>query len=278
MKVGLGSYAFAWNLATEDPEVIRPIKNVMDLVLQAKNWGLTRIQLADNVPVHNMTALELENLKTYVQSVSIQIELGARGLNQDHLEKYLDLAIYFDSPILRFVIDQPGYEPSLMEVFDIIRSYISKLEQNRISLAIENHDRFRSDQLKNLVEKLDSSHVGICLDTANSIGANEGLLETVHQLAPYTLQVHAKDFTIRRLWHQMGFEVIGAIGGTGMMKLPYILDQLSPFRRCQSIILEQWVPFQDDRAYLVQLEADWAAKSIAYLQKVVPVKSWNDSF
>ena len=47
-------------------------------------------------------------------------------------------------------------------------------EEAGVVLAIENHDKFSTDELVYMVEELGPSWVGICLDTVNSFGALEG--------------------------------------------------------------------------------------------------------
>ena len=133
-------------------------------------------------------------------------------------------------------------------------------------LAIENHDRFPARVLREVVESAGSSRVGVCLDTANSLGAGEGLEEVARALAPLVVNLHLKDFRIARAQHQMGFEVSGCPAGQGMMNLPRVLEILAPSNRCHSAILEQWTPPQATVAQTVAMEEEWARQSAEYLK------------
>jgi 3-oxoisoapionate decarboxylase len=137
-------------------------------------------------------------------------------------------------------------------------------------LGIENHDRLRATELEFLMETLDSPHVGICLDCVNSLGAGEGLDHVAKHLSPYTVNLHIKDFTIQRAVHSMGFTVTGAPAGKGMTNIPALLETLGHFQRCQSAVLEQWVPFQGDLTRTIKLEERWAEESLSYL-KAIPL-------
>ena len=60
-----------------------------------------------------------------------------------------------------------------------------------MTLAIENHDRFNSTTLVEILERIDSDRVGICLDTVNSFGALEGPEVVLENLGIATLQAEA---------------------------------------------------------------------------------------
>jgi sugar phosphate isomerase/epimerase len=110
-----------------------------------------------------------------------------------------------------------------------------------VKLALENHDRFDSRTLAAIVVELGTEHAGVCLDTVNSFGALEGPAIVVPTLAPYTLSLHVKDFTVRRPPHQMGFVVEGCAAGAGRLDLPWILGVLRAAGRDVNAILETWV-------------------------------------
>ena len=57
-----------------------------------------------------------------------------------------------------------------------------------VRLAVENHKDWRADELVALLKRLGSDHVGVCLDTGNSIALLEDPMEVVEALAP--LGVH----------------------------------------------------------------------------------------
>jgi sugar phosphate isomerase/epimerase len=121
--------------------------------------------------------------------------------------------------------------------------------------------------LRDMMEAIGSERVGVCLDTANSLGAGEGIREVAQVLAPHTVNLHIKDYTIERLPYLMGFSISGRPAGDGMLDLPELLQLLQPYGRCRSAILETWVPPEESLESTVKKEAEWAASSVHYLQK-----------
>jgi 3-oxoisoapionate decarboxylase len=63
--------------------------------------------------------------------------------------------------------------------------------------------------LAHIVKTLASSHLGIVLDTVNSFGSLEPPELVVETLVPYTVNLHIKDFEVKRVPHNLGFEVWG---------------------------------------------------------------------
>ena len=50
--------------------------------------------------------------------------------------------------------------------------------------------------------------------------------EVTRALAPHTLNLHLKDFTVRRVSHMMGFVVEGTPAGQGMLDVPWLLRHM----------------------------------------------------
>ena len=169
--------------------------------------------------------------------------------------------------VLYFAIDGPDFEPSLDEIHDIIRTIVPELDASKVTLAIENHERLLAHELVEIVEKSGSNHVGICLDTVNSLGVGEGLETLIRLLAPMTVNLHVKEYSIRRFTHKMGYVIEGAQLGKGMLPLTELISKVSP--RCQSAILEQWTSPEKTLQETIQKEKQWAEESFLYLKSVL---------
>ena len=267
MQLGISSFTYGWNIGVADHMPDQPM-NEMDLVQQTVDFGLHCLQIGDNLPLHTFDTARRERLKNAVTANQIRIEIGARKLDAENLKTYIDLAAYFKSPLLRFVIDGTDYEPDNDTVKKIITAHLPQLIDNNITLAIENHDRLKSAALAELMKAIDHPHVGICLDCVNSVGAGEGLEQVATVLAPYTVNLHIKDFKATRLPHKMGFIIDGEIAGKGLLQLNWLLAQIENYKRCETAILEQWVPPENELSLTCDKEKRWAAGSIHYLQSV----------
>ena len=56
---------------------------------------------------------------------------------------------------------------------------------------------------------------------------------------PLAVNVHLKDFTIKRASSSMGFVVEGAPACEGRLNIPHLIDRLRTFGREPNLILEQ---------------------------------------
>jgi sugar phosphate isomerase/epimerase len=110
---------------------------------------------------------------------------------------------------------------------------------------------------------------GICLDTVNSFGALEGPEVVVRQLAPYTLNLHVKDFTIERVASKMGFILTGSPAGRGRLDLPWLLRQLRLAGRDVNAILETWPPFGRTLEETLARERSWVEASVRHLRQLI---------
>lgn len=267
MILGISSFTYGWSIGIPGKMPVIPM-NEIDLANLAVNFKLHCLQIGDNLPLHELSKERLDQLKSSLQKNNVRIELGARKLTKEHLSKYIDLAIYFKSPLLRFVVDGEGYEPDATTIIGLIKDVLPLLKNHNITLVIENHDRFKAQELVTMMNSINDPTVGICLDCVNSIGAGEGLEWVLDCLAPFTVNLHIKDFKIERLYHKMGFHVTGTPAGKGMMDLHSIINKLSSFKRCQSAILEQWIEPADALEETIRKEKQWAMEGLSYLKQL----------
>ncbi|MEW6160774.1 MAG: TIM barrel protein [Verrucomicrobiota bacterium] len=202
----------------------------------------------------------------HARETGIEIETGARGLTPAHLQDYLEISRRLSARLLRFVVDAGNYEPSLDKISGVIHDALPALNEASITLGIENHDRFPCAALRRLVEDIGSERVGICLDTANSLGAGEGIGEVLAQLAPVCVNLHIKDFAIARLPHLMGFTVTGRVLGEGMLPLNQVLETIASCGRCETAIVETWPPPESEMSATLAKEKDWAERSVQVLR------------
>ncbi len=268
MRIGISSYTYTWGVGVPGSEPQHPL-TAFDLIDKAQVLGVPCVQIADNLPLHQFDEKQLSSLKLYADAHGISIEVGSRGLTSENLDRYITIADQLQSPIVRMVIDEPGYEPDEDTVIGVICEAVPRLESLGIALVIENHDRFKAETFRKMVYRSNSAMVGICLDSVNSLGAGEGIETVVETLGSMTLNLHAKEFIIKRVPHKMGFIVEGSPLGKGMLPLEYILQHVSD--RCQSAILEQWTPPSFSIEDTVKKEDEWAGESVAYMKTIIGV-------
>jgi len=198
MKLGISTYTYTWAVGISNNMPEHPM-NLEDLFVKARELDVGLIQVADNMPADRMSDSELEGHHEAAEALGIEIETGGRGMTESSLEKHIHIAEKLHSPLLRFVIDGQDYKPDMDTILGIISNALPVLEQKNIVLAIENYERFRTRDFANIIERTGSDYVGICLDSVNSLGAGEGIQTVVEMLGPLTVNLHIKEFTIKRI-------------------------------------------------------------------------------
>ena len=268
MQPGISSYTYTWAVGVPGSMPAKPA-SVYDLIDKANTLGINLLQVADNLPLENLAIDEIKNIFSYAMGRKVTLEFGSRGLTLDHTIKCLETAKLIHSPILRMVIDSKDFEPDKETIIGLIRDLLPEFKKSNIRLAIENHDRLKAREFEDIIQAVGSDLVGICLDSVNSMGAGEGF-ETVSEiLLPYTINLHVKDFVIRRVSHKMGFVIEGTPAGTGMLNIRKIIESLSALNRCNSAILELWTPTEVKIEDTVIKEDKWASESISYLKTII---------
>ena len=141
MQIGLGSYACAWAIGVPGYQVAKPM-DVFAFANLAKDLGFSLVQIADNLPLHVLSASERQRLLEHVKKLNLSVEVGTRGIQSEHLKTYLQLAKTFNSRILRVVVDSQHHHPTPDEVIRLVAEVLADFESANIILAVENHDRF----------------------------------------------------------------------------------------------------------------------------------------
>jgi sugar phosphate isomerase/epimerase len=97
-----------------------------------------------------------------------------------------------------------------------------------LRLAIENHKDWRIAEFHNLLKRIDSQHVGICVDTGNSIALLEDPMEAVEAYAPWVFSTHLKDMAVAE--YEEGFLLAEVPLGEGFLDLPRMVGTLRKAR------------------------------------------------
>jgi sugar phosphate isomerase/epimerase len=263
MMLGLSSYTYGWAIGVPGHLPAAPM-NEQGLLDCAQRHGVKLVQVCDNLPLLRCPPGRIARFAERADGDGVAVEVGSRRLTVEHAAEMAALARRVGATLIRFVIDGPDFHPEPRQVVKTLREIEPLLEG--LTLGIENHDRFPARTLRSMVEKAGSSRIGICLDTANSLGAGEGIATVVAELAPLTVNLHLKDFHIARLPHQMGFTIEGRPAGTGMLDVRWLLEKLAHFGRCRTAVLELWTPPEPDIERTVAKEEAWTEQSLAYLK------------
>jgi 3-oxoisoapionate decarboxylase len=269
MRLGISSYTYVWGVGVPGfPQPQRPL-TAIDLLDRAVELGVTVVQIADNLPLHEMSPVQLMELAAAAQCRGITLEVGTSGIQPAHLLRYRDIAVHLQSALLRVVLDTDKSHPTADEAAAALDAVLPRFAESNVTIAIENHDRFPAATLATMMDRFESPHLGICLDTANSLGCGEDLATVLRVLGPWVVNLHVKDFCAHRLPHKKGFLIEGCPAGTGLLHIPRLLDDLRGLSRDPNVILEFWPPPENSVEASAVKEDVWARESVAYLRQLI---------
>jgi sugar phosphate isomerase/epimerase len=277
MKLGLNTYTYMWSIGFQGVTPAFPGRaalprhplSLIGLLQKARELGISLVQTGPNLPLEQLPETEIESFIKSASAWNITFELGTRGLDYDHLVGQVALAKRMNAALIRTLPEINGqYVADARMIPPVVRKILPLLEKEGIKLAIEN-GKIPAADLRAALDELDSPHVGIVLDMVNSMAVPEGWKEVTRILAPHTMCVHYKDFTIWRLWHMMGFICEGTPAGQGMVETEWLFETLKASPYNFNVIVELWTPEQPELEQTITLEQQWAVESVAYLRKYI---------
>jgi sugar phosphate isomerase/epimerase len=193
----------------------------------------TNLGIKDKVYIRKLR----ENAKKYGMFIE-----GSTGLprNQSDIEKFeatILTAKQAGVKVIRVAIGGRRYEQfDKAEQFKTFaeRSFKSLqiaepiAARHRMRLAIENHKDWRIPEMLNILKKLSSEYIGVCIDTGNSFALLEDPMVTVQKYAPWGFSVHLKDMAVCE--YEDGFLLADVPLGEGLLDLSRMIQILRKAR------------------------------------------------
>ncbi len=260
--IGLGTYSFFWQHSSEAPEPL----SLPTMLRRTRDLGVTVFQICDYLPILGYSAAELRGLRTLADELGITLELGTRGVQQEHLSTFLSLAEVLGAGVVRSMVNTAEHRPSMSEAEALLRASVPSYEAAGVTLALETYEQVSSTDLVGLIEAVGSTNLGICLDPANSVAALELPRDVVKRTAPYVKNIHVKDFAFTRRGGWVGFTLEGAPLGTGLLDYDHLVATVQPEIHGINRIIEHWLPWQGTFEETSRLENLWNEQNIAYLR------------
>lgn len=98
------------------------------------------------------------------------------------------------------------------------------LKKHRLRVAVENHKDWLIPELLEIIGRLNSEWLGICIDTGNSIALLEDAMEVAEAFAPFVASTHIKDMGVQECAD--GFLLSEVPLGDGSLPLQRIIETL----------------------------------------------------
>lgn len=245
MNISVSMYSLASTIKKENWSII-------DFINYAKSIQLEGVELLDFY-WENQTqkdkeiekvihALNEHNLTVSAYDVSNNFVKPSSHEREQEVAKIIDgihVAKQLKTEIVRvFCGDLHGdltYEEGQSWIVEGLKKASEVAEKEKIYLAIENHGLLagRSDQVVQIIEKVNSPYVKSTFDTGNFLLVHEDPNDAFDRLKDEIVHVHFKDFrqkdpgeSIKGFNSTRGSELIGTVPGDGQVNLLYIVEGL----------------------------------------------------
>ena len=100
-KLGISSWAFPWAVGVSKGPRLKRRLSAYELLEKAAELGVSRVQIADNLPLEELPWESLVKCKRFAIDADIHMEVGTSGVDPAHLMKFLEIAHFMHSPILK---------------------------------------------------------------------------------------------------------------------------------------------------------------------------------
>ena len=264
--IGLSTYSFFWQWSERAPEPL----TLPQMLRQTADWGVELFQICDYPPIEDFSEAELLELRRLAGELGITLELGTKGIEPDHLRKYLGIAGTLGVTLLRSMLYSPSSRPGLDDAKRMLREVVPEFEAAGVQLALETYEQVHSADLVDVVASIGSPALGICVDPGNCVANLEHPRDVVERTAPYVLNLHVKDFAFSRRGGWVGFLYAGAPLGTGLLDYDHLVQTTNARERGLSQVIEHWLTWQDDYETTARLENEWTLSNLGYLRSKNP--------
>ncbi|MBT1677691.1 sugar phosphate isomerase/epimerase family protein [Curtobacterium aurantiacum] len=273
--LGLSTYAYFWRMSDRVPSPMSLDDALRDA---ASHDGVELFQICDHLPLDTATDERLASIRTLADDLGLTLEVGTRGTRPEHLARYLHVAQQLGATLVRSMWTSGDDQPDAAETERRLRQALPAYERAGVTLALETYEVVATTDLVDVVERIDSPALGICLDPANTVANLEHPADVVARCAPLTRNWHVKDSAFTRSPGWVGFQYTGVVIGTGVLDYDAVRAAVEPEARGVNRVVEFWLPWQDEHAggeplpgetpaqTTTRTEAAWTEQTIEYIR------------
>ncbi|MBT1680924.1 sugar phosphate isomerase/epimerase family protein [Curtobacterium aurantiacum] len=273
--LGLSTYAYFWRMSDRVPSPMSLDDALRDA---ASHDGVELFQICDHLPLDTATDERLASIRTLADDLGLTLEVGTRGTRPEHLARYLHVAQQLGATLVRSMWTSGDDQPDAAETEERLRQALPAYQRAGVTLALETYEVVATTDLVDVVERIDSPALGICLDPANTVANLEHPADVVARCAPLTRNWHVKDSAFTRSPGWVGFQYTGVPIGTGVLDYDAVRAALEPDTRGINRVIEFWLPWQDEYAggaalpgetpaqTTTRTEAAWTEQTIEYIR------------
>jgi 3-oxoisoapionate decarboxylase len=234
LGIGMHSYGFHWRAAQAKQPQAR-FSDALEFLEYAHRIGAGGVQVAIRAGDRDYAArlrAKADALGMYFEG---QLALPSDREEVDRFARELRLAREAGATVVRTAC-LSGRRYETFDSAEAFREFRARswrsltlaepiLRRHRVRLAVENHKDWLVPELLEWLERISSEHVGVCVDTGNSIALLEDPIEVVRAYAPFAASSHLKDMAVQE--DAQGFLLSEVPLGEGFLDLREIVSVLA---------------------------------------------------
>jgi sugar phosphate isomerase/epimerase len=233
-RLGVCSDSYALARAPAAKQANAPVRDARRFLEYCHLLGAGGIQINVSPKVSGGLAGLRSQAEVYGMYVEGQVSRPVREADLPRFESDVRAAKEAGAEVLRTTLigsrryeafgSAADFERALRQAWQSLTLAEPVVKKHRMRLAIENHKDFRVPELLDLVKRISSEHVGICVDLHNSIALLEEPMAVVAAYAPWAASVHLKDAALKE--YEEGFLLADVPLGDGLLDLPAMVATL----------------------------------------------------
>jgi sugar phosphate isomerase/epimerase len=230
LGIGMHSFGIHWSMARRSAERA-PFKDAAGFLDFCHDLGGAGIQVAIGADIERAKAIR-QRAEEYGMYLEGQTSLPRDEADVDRFEADLRAVKTAGATVVRTaMLSGRRYETfDSLEKFKEFserswRSLVlaeSLLKKHELKIAVENHKDWLVEELVAMLRRIESEHVGVCVDTGNSIALLEDPMAVVEAYAPYAVSTHLKDMGVRE--YEDGFLLSEVPLGNGYLDIKRIIE------------------------------------------------------
>lgn len=250
--------------------------NIIEFIEKANELGLDGVMI-NVIQDYNLDpdwgtleSNDIEHLKKVRKTLDkyhMFAEFAAKGIEYDHLIQLIETAEILGIDTIRTYIPitlnpkscrktggdgrydlgkvRLDFDPKVFEeAVEKLKKIAPILQKHRIKLALENHEYETSEELVDVIRKIDSPWVGLHYDFGNSMMAWEEPEKAAMNMAPYTYATHFKDHIVIPCDDdEYNYVVCGVPAGEGNIDLKKCLKIMMDHSSLHRLVIEMCYPY-----------------------------------
>lgn len=237
-RLGIDDYSYNLRLTAERSGRIKgQLGDPLNFLEHCHRVGAGGIQIDIGVRDQAYIGKLREKAEAYGMFVEGSARLPADQAQLERFEAAVRTAAQAGAKVIRVAMGGRRYEQfDRAEQFKTFKERSWKSVQlaepvaakHRTYIAIENHKDWRISEMLDMLKRIGSQYIGVCVDTGNSFALLEDPMAVVEAYAPYAFAVHLKDMAVAE--YEDGFLLADVPLGQGLLDLPRMVEVLREAR------------------------------------------------